>query len=167
MHIALDLWQSELDVGAGGEAGEVVDHVVEDEVEAAGHAGGDEAVELHDVGVVEAAEDEDLPGHEPHALGLQVVEAHLLERHDLAAQRVPRLVHVAVRALPDLVDLLEGVGAARGPAVDGLAGDGGEPGGPAGGDLLPARLVGEAAAEAHLRPVPRQIGRASCGERVS
>lgn len=102
MHIALDLGQSELDVGAGGEAGEVVDHVVEDEVEAAGHARGDEAVELDDVGVVEAAEDEDLPGHEAHALGLQVVEPHLLERHDLAAQRVPRLVHIAVRPLPDL-----------------------------------------------------------------
>lgn len=109
VHIALDLGQGELDLGAGGEAGEVVDHVVEDEVEAAGHAGGDEAVELDDIGVVEAAEDEDLPGHEAHALGLQVVEAHLLERHDLAAHRVPRLVHVAVRALPDLVDLLEGV----------------------------------------------------------
>ena len=158
MHIALDLGQSELDVGAGGEAGEVVDHVVEDEVEAAGHAGGDEAVELHDVGVVEAAEDEDLPGHEPHALGLQVVEAHLLERHDLAAHRVPRLVHIAVRALPDLVDLLEGVGAARGPAVDGLAGDGGEPGGPAGGDLLPACPVGKAAAETGLGHRARRPG---------
>ncbi|BAS84186.1 Os03g0349400, partial [Oryza sativa Japonica Group] len=40
-----------------------------------------------------------------------------------------------------LVDLLEGVGAARGPAVDGLADDGGEPGGPAGRHLLPARPV--------------------------
>jgi hypothetical protein len=79
-----------------------VDHVVEDEVEAAGHAGGDEPVELDDIGVVEAAQDEDLARHEPHALGLQVVEAHLLERHDLAAERVPRLVHIAVRALADL-----------------------------------------------------------------
>ena len=166
-----------------------MDHVVEDEVEAAGHAGGDEPVELDDIGVVEAAQDEDLARHEPHALGLQVVEAHLLERHDLAADRVPRFVHIAVRALADLraregdrvrerlkkckkisprrsrytdhggreaeerahlVDLLEGVGAARGPAIDGLAGDGGEPGGPAGGDLLAARLVGEAPAQAHL-----------------
>jgi hypothetical protein len=79
-----------------------VDHVVEDEVEAAGHAGGDEPVELDDIGVVEAAQDEDLARHEPHALGLQVVEAHLLERHDLAAKRVSRLVHIAVRALADL-----------------------------------------------------------------
>jgi hypothetical protein len=77
-------------------------HVLEHEVEAAGHARGDEAVELDDVGVVEAAEDEDLAGHEADALRLEVVEAHLLERHDLAAHRVPRLVHVAVRALPDL-----------------------------------------------------------------
>ncbi|KAG2653669.1 hypothetical protein PVAP13_1NG467419 [Panicum virgatum] len=124
------------------------------------------------------------PGAPPQcapALRLQVVEAHLLERHDLATQRVPCLVHIAVRALADLgerekrcnfsprrsramdheageaeerahlVDLLEGVGAARGPAIDGLAGDGGEPGGPAGGDLLAARLVGEAPAHAHLR----------------
>jgi hypothetical protein len=45
-----------------------------------------------------------------------------------------------------LVDLLEGVGAARGPTIDGLAGDGGEPGGLAGGDLLPARSVREAPA---------------------
>ncbi|BAT03119.1 Os07g0667900, partial [Oryza sativa Japonica Group] len=155
VHIALDLrpqtpLEGELDLGAGGEAGEVVDHVVEDEVEAAGHAGGDEAVELDDIGVVEAAEDEDLPGHEAHALGLQVVEAHLLERHDLAAHRVPRLVHVAVREEAHLVDLLEGVGAARGPAVDGVAGDGGEPGGPARGHLLAARLVREAPPDAHL-----------------
>ena len=97
-----DLWLSELDFRAGGEAREVVLHVLEDEVEAAGHAGGDEAVELDDVGVVEAPEDEDLAGHEADALGLEVVEAHLLERHDLAAHRVARLVHVAVRALADL-----------------------------------------------------------------
>ena len=134
--------------------------------------------------MAEPAKDEDLARHEAHALRLQVVEAHLLERHDIATQRVPRLVHIAVRALADLgerekrcnfsprrsrgmdheageaegpeerahlVDLLEGVGAARGPAIDGLAGDGGEPGGPAGGDLLAARLVGEAPAQAHLR----------------
>jgi hypothetical protein len=97
-----DLWLGELDFRAGGEAREVVLHVLEDEVEAAGHAGGDEAVELDDVGVVEASEDEDLAGHEADALGLEVVEAHLLERHDLAAHRVARLVHVAVCALADL-----------------------------------------------------------------
>jgi hypothetical protein len=50
-----------------------------------------------------------------------------------------------------LVNLLEGVGTTRGPSVDGLAGDGGEPGGPAGGDLLPARPVGEAGAGAAAR----------------
>ena len=77
-------------------------HVLEYEVEAAGHAGCDESVELDDVGVVEAAEDEDLARHEADALWLEVVEAHLLERHDLAAHRVARLVHVAVRTLPDL-----------------------------------------------------------------
>lgn len=122
VHIALNLWLSELDVRTGDEPGEVVLHVLEDKVEAAGHAGGDEAIDLDDAGVVETAEDEDLAGHEADALGLEVVEANLLESHDLAAQRVPRLVHVAVRALPDLVDLLEGVGAARGPAVDGQIG---------------------------------------------
>ena len=77
-------------------------HVLEYEVEAAGHAGCDESVELDDVGVVEAAEDEDLARHEADALWLEVVEAHLLERHDLATQRVPRLVHIVVRALADL-----------------------------------------------------------------
>jgi hypothetical protein len=97
-----DLWFGELNFGTGGEASEVVLHVLEDEVEAAGHAGGDKAVEFDDVRVVEASEDEDLAGHEADALGLEVVEAHLLERHDLAAHRVARLVHVAVRALADL-----------------------------------------------------------------
>jgi hypothetical protein len=79
-----------------------VDHVLEYKVEAAGHARGDEPVERDDIGVVEAAQYEDLAGHEAHALRLEVVEAHLLQRHDLAAERVPRLVHIAVRALADL-----------------------------------------------------------------
>jgi hypothetical protein len=61
-----------------------------------------EPVERDDIGVVEAAQYEDFAGHEAHALGLEVVKAHLLHRHDLAAQRVPRLVHIAVRALADL-----------------------------------------------------------------
>nr|CAB3500818.1 unnamed protein product [Digitaria exilis] len=56
-------------------AGEVVFHVLEDEVEAAGHAGGDETVKLDDVGVVEAAEDEDLARHEADALGLKIESA--------------------------------------------------------------------------------------------
>jgi hypothetical protein len=58
-----------------------------------------------------------------------------------------------------LINLLEGVSPARVPSVDGLAGDGGEPGGPAGGDLFPTRLVGEAAPEADIG-VRRGGGRA-------
>ena len=45
--------------GAGDQPGEVVLHVLEDEVEAAGHARVDEAIDLDDAGVVEAAEDEE------------------------------------------------------------------------------------------------------------
>ena len=75
-------------------------HVLEDEVEGRRgvEAGGDEAVEADDVGVVaEAAEQGDLPRHEPRALGLaDAIHPHLLQRHHAAAVHVNRLVHVAV-----------------------------------------------------------------------
>ena len=75
-------------------------HVLEDEVEGRRgvEAGGDEAVEADDVGVVaEAAEQGDLPRHEPRALGLpDAIHTHLLQRHHTAAVHVDRLVHVAV-----------------------------------------------------------------------
>jgi hypothetical protein len=91
---------------AGGEASQVVLHVLEDEVEGRRRveAGGDEAVEADDVGVVaEAAEQRDLPRHEPRALGLaDAVHPHLLQRHHAAARHLDRLVHVAVRARTDL-----------------------------------------------------------------
>lgn len=92
--------------GGGGEAGEVVVHVVEDEVEGrcGGEAGGDEAAEADDVGVVaEAAEEGDLPGHEPRALRLaHAIHPHLLQRHHPPALHFLRLVHVAVRPRPYL-----------------------------------------------------------------
>lgn len=47
---------------------------------------------------------------------------------------------------------MEGVGAARNPAVDGLGGDGGEPGGPSGGDLFAVQVVGQ------VPPRPNRIG---------
>jgi len=81
-------------------------HVVEDEVEGRRRveAGGDEAVEADDVGVVaEAAEQGDLPRHEPRALGLaDAIHPHLLQRHHAAALHLDRLVHVAVRARTNL-----------------------------------------------------------------
>lgn len=80
--------------------------VLEDEVEGRRRveAGGDEAVEADDVGVVaEAAEQGDLPRHEPRALGLaDAIHPHLLQRHHAAAQHLNRLVHVAVRARTNL-----------------------------------------------------------------
>lgn len=92
--------------GGGGEAGEVVVHVVEDEVEGrcGGEAGGDEAAEADDVGVVaEAAEEGDLPRHEPRALRLaHAIHPHLLQRHHPPALHFLRLVHVAVRPRPYL-----------------------------------------------------------------
>ena len=54
--------------GARDELGEVGVHELEDEVDAAVHPGGGDALEADDVGVVEALQDPDLPRHEPHAL---------------------------------------------------------------------------------------------------
>jgi hypothetical protein len=101
-HEALNLRLREALPGERGEPGEVVLHVLEDEVEAVGEAGGDDALQLDHVGVVQPPEDVDLPRHEPHALRVHVDEAHPLQRYDLAGLQVPRLVHVAVRALADL-----------------------------------------------------------------
>lgn len=75
-------------------------HVLEDEVEGGRgvEAGGDEAVEPDDVGVVaQAAEQGDLPRHEPRALRhAHAIHTHLLQRHHAPALHVDRLVHVAV-----------------------------------------------------------------------
>ncbi|BAT17791.1 Os12g0577766, partial [Oryza sativa Japonica Group] len=137
-HVALDLHRPRVEGegGVGGEAGEVVVGVVEDEVEVGGGAGGDEAVEGDDVGVaVEAAKDEDLARHEPHALRLAAVEPHLLQRHHPPRLHVPRPEHAAV-LLACLVELLVVGGLEGDPAVDGLGGSGAEPRRPPGGDLL-------------------------------
>ena len=90
------------DTWAGRQPCEIVLHVLEHEVQAAGHARGDQAQEAHDVGVVQAAEHLDFTRHETDALRLEVVEPNLLEGHQFAALEVPRFVHVAVRALTDL-----------------------------------------------------------------
>jgi hypothetical protein len=145
-HEALDLRLREALAGQRGEAGEVVLHVLEDEVEAVREARGDDALQPDHVGVVQPPEDVDLPRHEPHAVRVHVDEAHPLQRHDLTALQVPRLVHVAVRALPDLVQPLERVGAPGQPALDDLPGHGREPGGPPGDDVLagePLRHAGD------------------------
>jgi hypothetical protein len=119
-HIYLGL--GEALAGARDELGEVGVHEVEDEVDAAVHPGGGDALEADDVGVVEPLQDPDLPRHEPHALRLRRVEPHLLERHHPPRPALPRLVHVAVRALPDLLDLVVGVGAPGHDALQRLAG---------------------------------------------
>lgn len=80
-------------------------HVVEDEVERG--RGGDsrhsEALEADDIGMVEAAEQYDLPHHEPHALRrVHTLHPHLLQRHHPPRHQVPRLVHIAVCARPNL-----------------------------------------------------------------
>jgi hypothetical protein len=125
------------DVGGGCEPREVVLHVLEDEVERAGGARGDEALEPDDVGVaLQAAEDEDLPRHEPHALRLQAVEPHLLERHHAARRQLPRAEYAAVRALPHLLQLLEPLRAERDPPLHGLGRHGAQPRRPPGGGLL-------------------------------
>jgi hypothetical protein len=125
------------DVGGGCEPREVVLHVLEDEVERAGGARGDEALEPDDVGVaLQAAEDEDLPRHEPHALRLQAVEPHLLERHHAARRQLPRAEYAAVRALPHLLQLLEPLRTERDPPLHGLGRHGAQPRRPPGGGLL-------------------------------
>jgi hypothetical protein len=108
---------------AQDEPAEVGVHEVEDEVDAAVHPGGGDALQLHHVGVVQTLQEPDLPRHEPHALRLRRVEPHLLERHDPPRPALPRLVHVAVRALPHLLDLVVGVGALGHDALQRLAGD--------------------------------------------
>lgn len=52
--------------------------------------------------MVEFPQDQDLPGHEFDALGLEIVEPDLLQRHDAAGDGVPRAVHVAIGARPYL-----------------------------------------------------------------
>lgn len=89
-------------VGTADDAGEVGVHEVEDEVDAAVHPGGGDAVEADDVRVVQPPQDHHLPRHEPHALRLRRVEPHLLQRHHPPRPPLPRLVHVAVRPLPHL-----------------------------------------------------------------
>jgi hypothetical protein len=54
--------------GQRSEAGEVVLHVLEDEVEAVREVRGDDALQPDHVGVVQPPEDVDLPRHEPHAV---------------------------------------------------------------------------------------------------
>lgn len=91
------------DSGGGGEAGEVMLHVLEDEVERVRDARHHDPLEAHHIRVgAHPTESGDLPRHEAHALRLRGLAPHLLQRHHPAAPHLPRLVHVTVRPGPNL-----------------------------------------------------------------
>nr|CAB3450068.1 unnamed protein product [Digitaria exilis] len=123
-HEALDLRLREALPGQCGEAGQVVLHVLEHEVEAVGETGCHDAFQLDHVRVVQATEDVDLTSHETHALWRWI-------------------------GISYLVEAFERVGAPGEPALDDLAGDGGEPGGPAGDDVLAGEALGNAGDDLH------------------
>mmetsp|Transcript_47468 Transcript_47468/g.154062 ORF Transcript_47468/g.154062 Transcript_47468/m.154062 type:complete len:242 (-) Transcript_47468:444-1169(-) len=120
LHVALDLSRREA-VPRVGQPGQVVVAVLHHHVDGAlavvvvGRIGGHNLVQANDVLVVEHLEDLDLAdGRDREAL-LLVVHPHPLERHNLTRLARARLVHLAVRPLPNLLHLLVQLDAARGP----------------------------------------------------
>lgn len=65
-----NLGLSELDPLAGGEPREIVFHVLKNQVKTTSHSWSDQAFELNHIGVVKAAQNKNLSGHEFHALWL-------------------------------------------------------------------------------------------------
>jgi hypothetical protein len=92
----------ELESWGSDEAGQVVLHVLEDEVQALRHARCYDPFQLYDVRVIQSPKNVDLPSHEAHAFGVHVHKPHLLQRDHLPGIKVPGFIHDAVGPLPNL-----------------------------------------------------------------